>query len=459
MLDRFFKPINATTLSLFRILFGVLMLYQLIYYFRLDYTFQFMAGPEFLFSYPYTSFFVALPEGVLKGIHFGLILSAVMITLGWFYRAAMVFFFLGITYFSFIDKTLYNNHMYLLSLISLVMIFMDADAKYSIQSKKEGAAPGWNIWLLQFLLVLVYFYGGLAKLSTDWLNGNIPAVMIEKGNVEGLSFLPENVLLGLLTYGGLIYDLLIGFILLWKPTRWLGLLLVLVFNMTNATLLFDDIGVFPYFMICATILFFDPKAVNKLMDKLMPMKKTETRKTKKKQTKKTEQKIEKTTTLSTAKLNYQKATGICIVFFVLFQLLWPFRSHLFTKNPEWTGHGSRFAWRMKMQTKEVTNFKMVVTDGPNGTATEINHRSFLSRNQLIHLVDDPFLLVQFAKYLKQKAIREGMAKDPIIKATVMVEFNKRPAQLFIDPNVDLTKVEESPWADYSWIMPLQQSVN
>ncbi|MFT6017723.1 MAG: vitamin K-dependent gamma-carboxylase, partial [Saprospiraceae bacterium] len=183
MLDRFFKPTNATTLSLFRILFGALMLYQLIYYFRLDYTFQFMAGPEFLFSYPYSSFFVTLPEGVLKGIHFGLILSTVMIIFGWFYRAAMIFFFLGITYFSFIDKTLYNNHLYLLSLISLVMIFMEADAKYSVQSKNKDTVPIWNVWLLQFLLVLVYSYGALAKLSPDWLNGNIPAVMIEEGNV------------------------------------------------------------------------------------------------------------------------------------------------------------------------------------------------------------------------------------------------------------------------------------
>ncbi|MFT4665370.1 MAG: vitamin K-dependent gamma-carboxylase [Polaribacter sp.] len=459
MLDRFFKPTNATTLSLFRILFGALMLYQLIYYFRLDYTFQFMAGPEFLFSYPYSSFFVTLPEGVLKGIHFGLILSTVMIIFGWFYRAAMIFFFLGITYFSFIDKTLYNNHLYLLSLISLVMIFMEADAKYSVQSKNKDTVPIWNVWLLQFLLVLVYSYGALAKLSPDWLNGNIPAVMIEEGNVGMLSFLPENVLLELLTYGGLVYDLLIGFILLWKPTRWIGLALVILFNMTNASLLFDDIGVFPYFMICATILFFDPQAVDNLINRLMPVKRSETKKAKKKQAKKAEQKIERSAAIPGTSAKYQKVTGICIALFVVFQLVWPFRSHLFTNNPEWTGHGSRFAWRMKMQSKKVTSFKMVVTDGPNGTPTEINHRSFLSVNQLKHLVDDPFLLVQFAKYLKQKAIREGMAKDPIVKATVMVVFNKRPAQLFIDPNVDLTKVEESPWADYDWIMPLQEDLN
>jgi len=73
------------------------------------------------------------------------------------------------------------------------------------------------------------------------------------------------------------------------------------------------------------------------------------------------------------------------------------------------------------------------------------------------LVNDPFLIVQFAKYLKEKAIRKGLAKDPIIKATIMVKYNKRPAQLYIDPNTDLTKVDMSPFAEYKdWIMPLQK---
>ena len=422
----------------------------MIYYFRVDYVFQFISGPEFLFDYPLVPFFGALPLGVLKVIHFGLLISAIMIMLGWFYRYAMVFFFLGITYFSFIDKTLYNNHMYLISLISFVMIFMQADTRYSLKVSTKKTAPAWNLRLLQFLMVLVYFYGGLAKLNVDWLNGSIPTAMVEQGK-EGAIF-SKNVLVAFLSYGGVVFDLLVGFMLLWGRTRWLGFALVIAFNLINAQFLFDDIGVFPYFMICATILFFDPEKVSAWINKILPSDNTDNAKSKKRKAKQEVQKI----ALANIWTSVQKRTAIGIGVFVIFHLIWPFRSHLLTTNPEWTGHGSRFAWRMKMQTKKIDTFKMTVTDGPNGTPQEIDYKSFLSVNQLKHLVNEPYQIAQFAKYLKEKAIRKGMAKDPIIKATVMVEYNKRPSQLYIDPNTDLTKVDLSPFADYDWIMPLQK---
>ncbi|MFK7810679.1 MAG: HTTM domain-containing protein [Saprospiraceae bacterium] len=451
MLQRFlFKETNASTLCLFRILFGALMAYQMIYYFKLDYVFQFIAGPEYLFSYPLTPFFAALPEDVLSAIHFGLIISTVMIMLGFFYRYALIFFTLGFTYFSFVDKTLYNNHLYLMSLIAFVMIFMEANNRYGFQSSNKKTAPAWNLRLLQFFIVLVYFYGGLSKLSIDWLNGSIPTAMVEQESNRLLSFLSKDFSILLLTYGGIVFDLLIGFILLWKPTRWIGVVLVLGFNIINGTFLFDDIGVFPFFMICSTILFFDPERVDQLISRFIPS----SEKTKK--VKKKAKGISNSIVYNAVWTQRQKIITACLIFFVSFNLIWPFRSNLFTDNPEWTGHGSRFAWRMKMQTKEIETFKMTVMDGPNGKPTEINHRSFLSVNQMRHLVEDPFQIVQFAKYLRRKAIRKGMAKDPIIKATVMVKFNGRPAQLYIDPTVDLTKVDESPWADYDWIMKLQK---
>ena len=61
----------------------------------------------------------------------------------------------------------------------------------------------------------------------------------------------------------------------------------------------------------------------------------------------------------------RKATALIIGVFILFQITFPFRHFLLTNNPEWTGLGSRFAWRMKMQTKEITDFKMSLIDRSN----------------------------------------------------------------------------------------------
>ena len=131
-----FKPINPSIVSIYRIIFGCFMCYQMLVYYNLDYTYQFMAGPEILFSYRGLEFMQPLPILSLKIIHFLLLVSSLLVILGIWYRYAIVFFFIGFTYFSFIDITLYNNHIYLFSLISFVMVFLDADILYSLRRKK-----------------------------------------------------------------------------------------------------------------------------------------------------------------------------------------------------------------------------------------------------------------------------------------------------------------------------------
>lgn len=110
LLRFFFEPTDSTTLCLFRIVFGGFMVYQIFYYYQLDYTFQLMAGPEVLFTYPYLEFVKPLPVGILKILHAGLLIATVCITLGIFYRLVMGYFFIVYSYFFLVDTTLFNNH-------------------------------------------------------------------------------------------------------------------------------------------------------------------------------------------------------------------------------------------------------------------------------------------------------------------------------------------------------------
>lgn len=409
-----------------------------------------MTGPEFLFSYPLLPFFKPLPDGLLYFLLGCMLISTVMIVVGLYLKYALSFFCIFFTYFSFIDKTLYNNHLYLMSLIALVLIFMESGNRFSRFTPYKKTAPAWNIRLLQFLIFIVYFYGGIAKINDDWINGGIVSSIVNATSDSGTkTFIPEDTLIQFIAIGGIVFDLLITFILLWKPTRLLGIILVLVFNLMNGYFLFDDIGVFPVFMIGTLVLFLDPVKVDSFIGNIFPTKSNAKKKHKKKRV--NEVTVQQNSDRWT---HAQKRTTILLVGFVIFHLVWPLRHHVLTYNPEWTGHGSRFAWRMKMQTRTVERFEMTLSDGESGNSTIIDYSSFLTLNQRKHLTNDPFQIVQFAKYLKQKAIRKGMANDPVIKATVMVKFNNRPSQLMIDPNIDLTEVDESPFADYSWIMPL-----
>jgi len=434
-----FKSIDVSKVAIFRIFFGLFMTYQMIYYYEIDYTFQFIYGPEVLFPYQGLEFLEPFSLGILKVIHAGLLISAILITLGFLYRYAMIFFFVGFFYFSFVDKTLYNNHIYLIALFAFVMIFIDADKKYSLRAKfsKKSLShlvPAWHQNILIFLISIVYFFGGISKLSPNWLDSNLVSYTIDQAQSSVLTNLfPKEMLIVLIKYGGLIFDLSIAFILLSKKTRWLGVILVVLFSYTNNSILFNDIGIFPFFMICATILFFDSKKVGNYVDSIFGLKITETSEG------------------EGNKSKYRTLTLSCLFVFVLFHLLFPLRHHFLTDNPEWTSIGQRFSWRMKMQSRNVTQFNMSLIDRATSQKYNLDGKTFVTKNQFIHMPEDPYTFVQLAKYISKKLYLERGLINPIIKADLMVEFNGMPAQHMLNPRIDLTKMSENQFEEHPWI--------
>lgn len=473
----FYAPINPSIVCIFRIIFGLIATYQIIYYFKVDYTYQFIAGPEVLFYFNELSFLQPLPLPILKGLHFLLLISTVCITLGVWYRYAISFFFIVFSYFSFMDSTLYNNHIYLFSLFAFAMIFISADEKYSIKSRKRKDIakmyiPAWHQYILMFLIALPYFFGGIAKLSSNWLHTNLVSEILSATKNNFLTQLFSNdTLIAFVKYGGLIYDLGIVFLLLFKRTRLFAVGLILIFNLTNNSLLFDDIGVFPLFMIVATILFFNPERVGNFTDTLF-IKKKKVVKLSQKEKKRLKKQLKSKDGNATvtngdavvvensdvlfAKSNKGLVTGLLLVF-LIFHLVFPFRYLLHSNNPEWYGPGVHFAWRMKLQAKKVVTLNLTMQDRASGATGEIKEKTFISHNQSLHLVDRPVNLVLLAKYLKPKIEKQYGIVNPKISAEVIVEFNGLPAQQMIVPTVDLTEVDERDYNDLSWIVPLKMS--
>lgn len=365
--------------------------------------------------------------------------------LGFYTRYASAFFFVAFSYFTFIDKTLFNNHLYLFMLLALLLVFVDSERCYSLRNQfhKKKSSPfidSWQINIFRFLIFLVYFYGGIVKFHSEWLGGGIAEAALKAKGVEDFATLKY-----LLVYGGLIYDLAIGFLLLYKPTRMLGVILVLCFNLTNHFYLFDDIGVFPFTMIAATIVFFDPNKVAEIINNILG--KSGGKKKSKKQ------KVPTSVNDSSNWNGSQKRVALFIGLFVAFQLLFPFRYLFFTNNPEWSGVASRFAWRMKMQTRNLESFKMTVQDLPNGTPQDVDYKAFLSVNQQKKIFEDPYNVVQLGQYIAAEARRRGL-KNPSVRAEVEVSFNGRAPQLMIKPEVPLEQVSISPFENQYWLMDI-----
>ena len=148
--------------------------------------------------------------------------------------------------------------------ISFLMIFLPANRALSIDALlrpqlRTDVVPAWTLWLLRAQIGIAYFFGGIAKLNSDWLIGGEPMRMWLRPLMTmpaiGPIFQNERVVYSFV-YGGLLLDLLVVPLMLWRRTRLIAFAAAVVFNLINAAIF--NIGIFPWFMLGATLIFFPP---------------------------------------------------------------------------------------------------------------------------------------------------------------------------------------------------------
>ena len=431
--DFLLKEINPLPLDIFRLIFGFVLCYQFYYYISIDYIHQFITGPQILFKYPLLEFLQAGSERTLTIILYLMFFLSALIALGIKTRWASILLFPCFFYFTFIDQTLYNNHLYLFLIIIGLFSFIINDKSLTISSiiKKEKnhneRIPNWSLFLLQFIIFCTYFFGGIAKLNADWISCDLPKLLLSS-KIEH----PSKVLIYFISYGGLLFDLSIGLLLWYKRTFFIALFAVFFFNIMNGLFLFDDIGVFPLFMVGATVLFIPQTIFARFTsEKKLPD-------------------FTRDTTNPIKKNNL--ALGLSLVF-IVFNLLFPLRHYLFTPHPEWTGLGAKFSWRMKMQSNSTEHIKLMIRDEASDVIHPIEYESFLTANQKIHFLDDPMYVVQLAHFLHQEGTKRGMV-NPVITGDIRVSMNGRPSQPMVYTDIDLATVPIDRWEIAKIVQPL-----
>lgn len=157
---------------------------------------------------------------------FGSMLLAIFITLGWYYRISCSLFFLAFTYLFLVEKANYLNHAYLFCWISFVMIFLPANRAASMDVRLKRVSPQhiipyWPLFLLQFLMGVVYFFGGIAKINFDWLQAMPLQLWLPSKTSTPIigGLLDDPIAAYVMAYGGVIFDLTVVPLLLFRPTR------------------------------------------------------------------------------------------------------------------------------------------------------------------------------------------------------------------------------------------------
>ena len=426
---RFFAPVDVASLVYFRIAFGAIMLWEVWRYFAYGWIKRVWIDPAFHFTY-YGFEWVRPWPGDGMSLHFlalgGL---AILIMLGLWYRVSTLLFFLGFTYVFLLEQAQYLNHFYLICLISLLMIFTPAHRAFSVDAcRRPGirsdAVDAWTLWLLRTQIAIAYIYGGLAKLNSDWLHGEPMRMSLAKRSDYPLlgPFFEEEWMVYLFSYSGLLIDLLVVPFLLWRKTRPFAFVLGVLFHLTNAWLF--RIGIFPWFMIAATALFFAPDWPRRMLGLSQgPLERLKTKST------------HGEGAYSASLHRRQYATMGLLGIYLAVQLLVPLRHYLYPGNVSWTEEGHRFAWHMKLRHKTVRAL-FLVTDPVGNMKWVVEPGEYLTPWQERKMSVRPDLILQFSHHIANEMRKQGY-EHVEVRAKVWVSLNGRKPQLLIDPRVDL----------------------
>ena len=441
------KQTKAAPLAVFRILFGFMMLASIIRFWSFGWIETLYIEPIFSFSYygfhwlPNLGQFTYLLF-IICGV------SAFSVAIGYRYRLAIVLFFLSFTYIELLDKTTYLNHYYFISCLSFLLIFLPANCYYSLDALRlknirANTIPAWSINSIKLLLCIVYFFAGLAKLNSDWLLNAMPLQiwLPSKYDIPFLGdLLQQSWIHYAFSWGGAFYDLAIPFLLLWKPTRSIAFIFVVIFHVLTRILF--PIGMFPYIMIVSALIFFDATFHERILSFFSWLLK----------------KIRLFRVVKVNDLQKEKSAKIAsyvVGLFIVVQLLLPWRYVWYPKELFWTEEGYRFSWRVMLMEK-AGYAQFIIKNTKTGSQFAVNNSDFLTPFQEKQMSTQPDFILEYAHYLGTHFKSQGH-QNIAVHVESYVALNGRLSQPFISPEVNLLDLEDT-FRHKDWILEFNDTI-
>lgn len=418
--------IDNSGLILFRILLGVLILFESFGAILFGWVQSVFVTSKFTFNFIGFDFLQVL-HGEKMYLYFSIMgFLGILIILGLFYRFAIIMFTILWTSVYLAQKEYYNNHYYFLVLVGLIMCFLPANAKVSLDSKiaphiKAYTVPRWMPFLLILQMAILYFYATIAKLYPDWLDGTFAKILLNgiTQRDELLHLFNQQWFYLFYAYAGILYDLLIVPFLFWKRTRIFGIIASFAFHLSNAFAL--KIGIFPFLALSFIVLFIDPEKINKLLFK---------------------------SNLSSS-LSQNPRVNLYKWFFIPFfiiQIILPIRHYFIKGDVLFTEEGHRLAWRMMLR-ERVGALKIKIVNKNTGNTFYHNMLKDLNAKQLKVVSYSPDLIWQYCQKLKQEY------PFPIeIYVESFVSVNRRPFNRMINEKVNMAVAKFDYFFHNDWIL-------
>ncbi|MGB5203789.1 MAG: HTTM domain-containing protein [Eudoraea sp.] len=432
-----FKRVDNSPLVIFRIFLGILISLECYGAILTGWVRRTMIEPAFTFSFIGFEWLQPLPGSGMYIYFFIMGTLGIFIALGFKYRLSIISFTLLWTAVYLMQKTSYNNHYYLLVLISLIMCFFPANRAYSLDARAKPQIRNESMysyvkWIIVLQLFIVYTYAALAKLYADWLDFSFVGILMQSKAHYWLigDLLQEYWVHTFISVMGIFFDLLIVPALLWKPSRKIAFAFAIFFHLFNSFVF--QIGIFPYLALAFTVFFFEPETIRRIFFKNKPI-------------------------TEPSKFNIPKYRNLFLLGFGIYftvQLILPVRHHFIKDDVLWTEEGHRLSWRMMLRSRSgIISFKVVNND--NGNIINVNLNDYLTKKQKTRIASYPDFIWQFAQHLKEIYSEDGADISVYVNSRVRVNGSK--LKPFIDPEVDLGAERWDHFKHHNWILPSKET--
>lgn len=445
--EKLSQPVSALSLAVLRILFGALMIWDVWRFFHHDRIRRYYVEPEFFFTYPGFSWVKPLPDPYIYYAWFLVGVFAFLVMIGLFYRFAIIAFTLLFTYFFLLDKAQYLNHFYMIILYAGLLCVAPANRVLSVDSRlwpslRSDTIPYWPVFALRAQTEIILIYAGLVKITEDWLKLQPLALWLREQSA-GVPFgwmFHQDWVIAIGAYGTIALHLIGAPLLLFRRTRLPIFLVYCAFHMSNAY--FFNIGVFPWLTIAVMLIFFPPDWPRQLVRRLRGWKEMAT------------PQIPAAQAHQAMRVSSALAVVLCL--WLAVQIAVPLRFAAFSSEVRWSGDGHRFAWRMRMYSRQGDGY-FTMQDAATGQSWRVDPFDYLTERQAATMLTRPDMILQFAHYLRDIWRSHGHA-NVAVYAHVGMSLNGRTMQTLIKPETDLAAVRFNLFGPDEWVTKLETAL-
>lgn len=433
------QPVDNSPLIIFRIFFGLLLALEAGGAIATGWVHTNLIAPTVHLPFIGFEWLRPLPG---SGMYFYYGLMAVLgllVMLGVYYRASLLGYTVLWWAAYLMQKASYNNHYYLVLLLCFLMLLVPAHAYASWDARRNpdvrsGHCPRWCLAIFAAQIGLVYTFAAVAKIYPDWLHAlPIKIWFTAKADYPLVGpLLQQHWVQVMIAYGGILFDLLITPLLIWRKTRHWAFITSIFFHLFNSVVF--QVGVFPYVALALSVFFFHPETIRRIFFRRKPALTTP----------------EHEPYLSAQNLPTPPVLYLLGVYFII-QLILPLRHWFIPGEVHWTEEGHRMAWQMMLRAKSGSIY-FVVKDPASGLVQTVYPAEFLTPKQARVIAVRPDLIWQFAQFLKQHFKKQGYRRVQIF-AHARASLNGRPHQPFIHPETDLAAIRWQPFRHNAWILP------